>query len=502
MDESTIITTTSSYNCVKLNKLIQHYILTLLCCKLSSFQTLEEYIQSYYYRTEYTYKKTDRFDAIRYFLEVPYIKDLSLVCKDWFEYLSILNYRYFYQPQLANDCIRETSIDELKSDDDDDDDDDSDSSSDSDSDSDSSSKLQASKSSQSQTPKINNLSNKDIISKLESPNSLYQFNNITHLYISNQSRVASETFHKNIIDFIQKFPNLQLITLNTQYIALFKDIINHFKNNNLVVYELYIKFNDIRFARDSHRKPDDWNVENIKSMAALMKDVQPTLEFVHLDYNSLKYIDKSSPFCTTYQVKSIFVHRNRFDTKYSFTWEGLQYVEFEKQCHVSLTDMNSIVQLNNHQIKSIRAKVGLGKLGNTSQSLDNNVSSSIEKWESLCTLLANNKTLKELYLTNMNYRQPVTDQLILERSSLAVSNALRTNATLERLSISCHILSQSFYDCMNGNVNRTLRYLRLRDYNLEHLRSISTMLLHNTTLCELDITSVFNYKYITSTTRI
>ncbi|EFA75205.1 hypothetical protein PPL_11279 [Heterostelium album PN500] len=128
---------------------------------------------------------------------------------------------------------------------------------------------------------------------------------------------------------------------------------------------------------------------------------------------------------------------------------------------------------------------------------DNNGLVPLKYWRNFCLALATNTKLKYLHLGNTCKHKRLSNKLTTFISSEFLTS-LKANGTLESLSLSCNMLSDDFYESLfsqsNTDTNRTIKSIHLRSYNLDRLKSIGRMLEHNQTINHLTFSKYINSK--------
>ncbi|EFA78867.1 hypothetical protein PPL_08335 [Heterostelium album PN500] len=132
------------------------------------------------------------------------------------------------------------------------------------------------------------------------------------------------------------------------------------------------------------------------------------------------------------------------------------------------------------------------------------VVSKLKHWKRFCLMLGSNTRLKYLELKNYcksfnNIRSREDDYhghfllpKSIESTSLALCEALSVNTTLTSLTISCQVLSDSFYQTLSHS-NQTINHLSLTECGVDQLVQLTNLLESNKSLKRLGIT--FHKRY-------
>ncbi|EFA78541.1 hypothetical protein PPL_09193 [Heterostelium album PN500] len=119
--------------------------------------------------------------------------------------------------------------------------------------------------------------------------------------------------------------------------------------------------------------------------------------------------------------------------------------------------------------------------------------SKLKYWKQFCSILARNTRLKYLEFENFctfNNGGSVDDHSLrpqtIESTSLALSKALSVNKTLTSLTISCQVLSGSFFQTL-AHSNQTISHLSLTECGTDQIGQLATLLESNSTIQRLGI---------------
>ncbi|EFA77710.1 hypothetical protein PPL_12319 [Heterostelium album PN500] len=344
--------------------------------------------------------------------------------------------------------------------------------------------------------------------RLSSNHSIYQYSNINHLYYNSnfvnnhsidnyQDNDNQYNQHQYLLNWLYKFTSLQRLTIKTECPYLVNDILDRFPHLKI---ELYVEQSPFYLYKDMLDMSDidettlefvHLNVEGIHQMIAYDNPEKYYNQYVRqwrTNSFSFSYIGRDSEIShisyknllqlsllESSRLRHIKIVNDYIDTKY------LSLIVDSKSCIVSF---KSKVAFGIYEMSHQYHGQHVGELFQWCSCLSTQSFSELygrnrlEHWEQFCQLLANNKTLRRLSLTNVCkvhlLQQPETIESMSNQLSIALSN----NNTLVSLTISGLFLTESFFDAI-AHSNTTIQYLKIKDITTQQIHQLKEVSKHN-----------------------
>ncbi|EFA81363.1 hypothetical protein PPL_05346 [Heterostelium album PN500] len=335
-----------------------------------------------------------------------------------------------------------------------------------------------------------------VLTPLRNQYSLIQCSNITTLSLVQRNSSDLD----RTIKLISQFPSLQLLCLYVDSIAVVMEIIKHFPDQFKIqialtlsspdeseVYDIpairskidFIHFNVYQYEMEyaSLWQPDSlYFLANRFSSMGNSIDMSkflsiPTLQHINvcevdiIDLQDLKsFVENNN---TLVSLKAV-ININLVAVKYEHFYSGEHSSCRCKYCQV----WN---QLNTHSIISANRA---------------------DHWIDFCNALQTNKTLKRLSIKNCcQISTMLASSDLATTVSNRLSEALSSNNTLRDLSISCLMLNDSFFRMTLSHSNRSIKHLKLFDLDKQFLIEMGEMLKVNQTITYIDAASFYLQKY-------
>ncbi|EFA85331.1 hypothetical protein PPL_02333 [Heterostelium album PN500] len=462
-------------------KLIQNIIISILLNGIEEERptlctTLKEYVETVKYYDlglrDLTFFKKVNFGR--------YIVEYSLVCKDWFNFISQSQCSRLY-------CTMIDSYDDYKYNYD-----------------------------------------KDDLLEISDPYSLYRFESVTTLYLDcgNASKECEENERNTIIEWISRFTSLERLVISTDNSIMIQKMLDRFTT---IKMEVYIK--------------EVSDMDHTEEGVDLSKVDSHVLEFVHLhawnpyfetEYSDINYFAK---YYGQWRVNSINFN---YDGLHYGVHDGLPHLTYQslfniksvnkyviRNDHVDSSELVSILHPSNSHITSFKCSVpfAIYCVDDQAEPVEDHLQTCscisyrnirqiirgnrLDHWIEFCLALSNNTSLKHLHLENKcnGCKDPDghnMNQKTKESFTTALISALTTNSTLTSLSVPCQVLSESFFQSM-GTISQSITYLQVTQCDFNHIKSIKSLFKHNKNIRHLSICgdfydSVFREYYKTSKT--
>ncbi|EFA86833.1 hypothetical protein PPL_00638 [Heterostelium album PN500] len=359
----------------------------------------------------------------------------------------------------------------------------------------------------------NNNSDRNLLFDLSKSSSIYKFNNVNYLYFDTSDMPSCvEAEQHAIVHWISRFVNLKRLVIGTEFSGLVRTLVRRLPNIKIEVlvfqyHEYYMNVVDL----------SEFDRSTLEFVHVHAGEFSSSVEYEDIDNYFEDYIRKwrtNSIYCeygTDGDVEGVIhISYKQLLTKV----RSLQSIVIPSD-HIDTNQLKYILEQQQQQqtvgggIEAFKGNVPFGIYDyqrtteleclplSTQESVVDEIynNNRLEHWITFCELLASNTTLKHLYLTNQckSIYNNDREEHRLKASTIQVTSeslgaTLSMNQTLRTLSISCEILSDSFYETISHS-NRTISELELIDCDLWNLQSIGQSLKYNRSLKQLTISN-------------
>ncbi|EFA85765.1 cysteine desulfurase [Heterostelium album PN500] len=356
------------------------------------------------------------------------------------------------------------------------------------------------------------------IGLLSKPKSICPINNIKDLYIlDNFDNPYTKIPHVSI--FISKFDHLERLNINTTNMGSIKEIIEIKPTIKIHLYLNSMNYGvDLEYIDYSVLEHVTMNIDHNFKVIGIYGELDFDFDSVRVCRVNTLYFEHNQDHSSHYVLHIPYTEL--------FEIESLTSIEICSNDYVDIKDLKLFL---NDRVESMKCATVLGLFGHdVNNELDecrcvyheevyfkeeeyeyqeneydqyyiqNLISNNNQtsEWMEFCQRLANNKTLKNLSLSNFCVIHKITDLSIFILVSDNFVQSLSINTTISKLEISCDILDESFYSMLASNKNTTITKLKLFDLDCKHLLWTAIMLKSNKHITKLSIESFihdFNY---------